>query len=129
MFSEGKTWQGFPKEHRMLRREEYRTVSQGGVGRHTLHFLVLSLEKSDGPTQIGITVSRKVGGAVQRNRVKRLLREFVRRNFSLLPASRYISIIAKKGSADLDYRQIFTELGFLISGQTDPGNSCSRRRS
>lgn len=129
MFSEGKVGQGFPKERRMIRREEFRTVSRCGDGRHTLHFLVLLLPKRDGPTQAGLTVSRKVGGAVQRNRVKRLLREFVRRNFSLLPGRRYISIIAKKGSADIDYRQICTELRFLISGHNDPGSSCSKRYS
>lgn len=124
MVSEGKTGQGFPKERRIISREYFRTVSRCGTGRHTLHFLVLQLPKNNGPTQAGITVSRKVGGAVQRNRVKRLLREFLRRNFFHLPGRHYISIIAKKGSADLDYRQVCKELRFLVNGRTDAGSSC-----
>jgi ribonuclease P protein component len=74
-------------------------------------------------------VSRKVGGAVQRNRVKRLLREFVRRNFARLPACRYISIIAKKGAAELDFQQVCKELRFLIGGQSEAGNPCSKNSS
>jgi len=34
--------------------------------------------KDDGPTRLGITVTRKVGGAVRRNRIKRLAREWFR---------------------------------------------------
>jgi ribonuclease P protein component len=124
MVSEGRSGQGFPKERRITKREGYRTVSRCGTGRHTSHFLVLKLPKNTDPSQAGITVSRKVGGAVQRNRVKRLLREFLRRNFSKLPERYYISIIAKKGSAELDYRQVCKELRFLINGRTDAGNSC-----
>jgi ribonuclease P protein component len=124
MVSEGKTGQGFPKERRITSRENFLTVSRCGTGRHTRHFLVLHLLKKNDPTQVGITVSRKVGGAVQRNRVKRLLREFLRRNFYHLPERCYISIIAKKGSADLDYRKVCKELRFLINGRTDAGSSC-----
>ncbi len=40
--------------------------------------------RDDGPVRIGFTVSRKVGGAVERNRVRRRLREIVR----LAPAHR-----------------------------------------
>jgi ribonuclease P protein component len=116
MVSEGRTGQGFPKERRITSREDFRSVSRCGTVRHTLHFLVLQLPKTNGPTQVGITVSRKVGGAVQRNRVKRLLREFLRRNFSHLPERCRLSIIAKKGSADLDYRQVCKELRFLVNG-------------
>jgi ribonuclease P protein component len=124
MVSEGRTGQGFPKERRITSREDFRTVSRCGTVRHTSHFLVLKLPKTKSPTQAGITVSRKVGGAVQRNRVKRLLREFLRRNFSYLPERCYLSIIAKKGSADIDYRQVCKELRFLVNGRTDAGNSC-----
>ena len=37
----------------------------------------------NGPPRVGFTVSKKVGNAVERNRVRRRLREIVRRNAAL----------------------------------------------
>ena len=48
-------------------------------------------------------MSRKVGGAVKRNRVKRLLREFFRQNKDRLPEGHDIVFIAKPDSITLDY--------------------------
>jgi ribonuclease P protein component len=60
--------------------------------------------------RIGITVSGKVGNAVTRNRLKRLIREFYRQNKGLfLP--RYYNIIAKQGAARLEFSGIIHELG------------------
>lgn len=47
-------------------------------------------------TRLGITVSKKVGCAVQRNRIKRLCREFFRCNRHRLKVKRDINLIAKR---------------------------------
>jgi len=57
-----------------------------------------------------MSVSKKVGGAVQRNRVKRLLREFFRLNKEQLPESSDILFIARTGSAQLRYATLSEEL-------------------
>ena len=49
-------------------------------------FVLQARERGDAaPSRFGFTVSKKVGNAVERNRVRRRLREIVRRNAALLP--------------------------------------------
>ncbi|MFQ5904399.1 MAG: ribonuclease P protein component, partial [Candidatus Binatia bacterium] len=55
-------------------------LSQGGRKIHTSHFVVISKTNDKGENRLGVTVSSRVGRAVVRNRIKRLLREFFRRH-------------------------------------------------
>ena len=49
-------------------------------------FVLQARQRNDAdPSRFGFTVSKKVGNAVERNRVRRRLREIVRRNAALLP--------------------------------------------
>jgi ribonuclease P protein component len=62
-----------------MQRADYLASSEFGVRRTTRFFIVLLRDRKDGgPTRLGITVTRKVGGAVRRNRIKRLAREWFR---------------------------------------------------
>ncbi len=57
-----------------------------------------------------MAVSRKVGGAVQRNRVKRLLRGYFRLNKDRFPQGHDIVFIAKPESTTLDFGTLTEEL-------------------
>lgn len=48
-----------------------------------------------GKTRLGITVSKKLGNAPQRNRIRRIVREGVRKNAALLPSGHDIVIVAR----------------------------------
>ena len=62
-----------------MRRGDFVASSEFGERRTTRFFIVLLRDRKDGgPTRLGITVTRKVGGAVRRNRIKRLAREWFR---------------------------------------------------
>lgn len=55
-------------------------------------------------------MTKKVGSAVQRNRIKRVVREVFRRNRELFPSSHDLVFIAKRGASDIDYGSLLSEL-------------------
>lgn len=70
--------------------------------------------------RLGMITTKRLGKAVRRNRVKRLLREFFRLHKGILPP-KDIVIIAKKGATNLSYAEVAAELAgvFLLSGERD----------
>ncbi len=81
---------------RAMRRADFARVTGSGRRVSTRYFLVfLERRYDDGPARLGITVTRKVGNAVRRNRIKRLVREWFRLRKPLLGA-RDIVVIAKR---------------------------------
>jgi ribonuclease P protein component len=106
----------FPSSYRLKKRREFNNAWNLGKKYHTNHFIIIILENKIGPTRLGITASRKVGGAVQRNRVKRLLREVFRINYPVIKHCVDFSIIAKKGSHSLGYEEVQSEIKHLLTG-------------
>ena len=102
--------QTFGKDERIRKRQDYLRIYQDGVRSHTRRFTIITCPNAGGRRRLGMTVGKKVGNAAQRNRMKRLLREFFRLNKSRLPASQDIVIIVKKGIAPLAYHDVYTEL-------------------
>ncbi len=104
----------FGKQERVRKRRDYLTIYQQGVREHSGHFTCLSCRNPAGGKRLGITVGKKVGTAVQRNRIKRLIREFYRLHKQRLPASRDIVIMAKSRAASLSNSEIRKELEMLF---------------
>ena len=79
-----------------LRRRDFSRVTQAGRRRSSRFFLVFGSQREDqGPARMGITVTRKVGNAVRRNRIKRLVREWFRQRRALITGLDLV-IIAKR---------------------------------
>jgi ribonuclease P protein component len=63
---------------------------------------------------LGVTVSKKVGTAVERNRVKRRIREWFRQNRGALPRNAAVVVIARRGAAEIGMAETERELGGLL---------------
>ena len=85
-----------------------------GKRHHTRHFVVIIKQNGLGITRLGVTVSKKAGNAVKRNRVKRLIREFFRLNNSKIPQGYDIVVTAKKDASYLDFWKTKDELEAIL---------------
>lgn len=95
---------GIAKQMRLRRRAEFLAVQAGGTKLHGRHVLAIAQRQSneargeDGRGRLGLTVTKKVGNAVVRNRIKRLLREWMRLH-GWVPAGWDLVLVAKDSAA------------------------------
>lgn len=91
---------GIRKEMRLRRRAEFLSVQANGLKVHGRHLLALARKRSDPELvgRLGITVTKKVGNAVVRNRIKRMLREWLRLH-GWVPKGWDIVLVAKDSAA------------------------------
>lgn len=100
----------FPRQERLRKRVDFLRLSHEGQKVHSTNFVILWKERSEPSVRLGVTVSGKVGNAITRNRVKRLVREFFRLNKDSFAPVDY-NIVAKQGAARLSFTEVSQELG------------------
>ncbi|OGP97792.1 MAG: ribonuclease P protein component [Deltaproteobacteria bacterium RBG_19FT_COMBO_46_9] len=103
-----------PKRERLLNRKDFVNLNRAGRRYLTEHFTVIFKKNGLDISRLGITVSKRVGKAVKRNRIKRLLREFFRLNKKIFPKGFDVIFIANKGAEGLVYWKIKEELSEII---------------
>ncbi len=82
---------------RVRKRAEFDRIQKGGARVTTRSFVLIVAGREDaGPARLGITASRKIGGAVIRNRAKRLVREAFRAVGELFPPGIDLVVIVRK---------------------------------
>lgn len=99
-----------PKSRRIRKRPEFLRLQRVGRRRAGRRFVVITEPVRTGGSRIGITASRHVGGAVVRNRVKRLVREFFRRHQHRIMPPQDVLVIARPAAASADYADVKREL-------------------
>jgi ribonuclease P protein component len=114
------------KDARVRKRREFLQIQNAGRRVATRHFLVVYLARS-GPTRLGITVTKKIGNAVVRNRIKRAVRESFRGCRATMAGGVSVVVIARDGSSALDTTATaaelvpaFTSLGARPSAEARP---------
>jgi ribonuclease P protein component len=103
----------FAAADRLHRSAEFLRLQRNGVRFQGPHFVVYAGSLDNDPTRsrLGVTVSRRIGNAVARNRVKRRVRECFRNAIRAeLPPLTSIVVIARAGAASLKSPAINDEL-------------------
>jgi len=106
---------GYSKQERLLKRGDYLSLNRDGKKYHRRYFLCIYKKGPGNRSRLGLTVSKKVGPAVTRNRIKRACREFFRLNKHLLGGAWDINLIAKKSAATAAREQVITCLQEIFS--------------
>jgi ribonuclease P protein component len=99
----------FPPTVRLRKRTEFLRLKDAAHKFASRGILVVWQENDLAHARLGVTVSKKVGCAVTRNRVKRFVREIFRNNRSLLPAVD-VNVIARSEAAIMDFHGLEQEL-------------------
>ena len=100
----------FPETLRLMRTSEFDRVKQRGHPERG-KFMVLGILaiQNSGVSRVGFITSRRLGSAVVRNRVRRRLREIVRKHQPDLREDFWIVLIARRDAADASYLSLEDE--------------------
>jgi ribonuclease P protein component len=103
------TCNSFPSAVRLRKRTEFIKLRNSVQKFASREILVVWQANDLAHARLGVTVSKKVGCAVTRNRVKRFVRETFRKNRLMLPAVD-LNVIARSEAASTDFHALQLEL-------------------
>jgi ribonuclease P protein component len=95
-----------PKRHRLTRSKEFTRVRRRGrsAGSPLLAVYVLPVRSTE--IRVGFSVSKKVGKAVVRNRVKRRMREVIRQQIPAMRHGQDVVVVARPPAAQATFRDL-----------------------
>ncbi|MBL0224652.1 MAG: ribonuclease P protein component [Geobacteraceae bacterium] len=99
----------FPPSFRLRKRSEFLGLKDAAQKFASRGILVVWQANTLSHARLGVTVSKKVGCAVTRNRIKRFVRETFRTNHCMLPAVD-VNVIARSESSNMDFHGLEQEL-------------------
>ncbi len=112
---------GFPRASRLLKHSDFDRVYKLGRRHFSTHMTMFYLPQAVGASQtdvspdktarVGFTVGRVLGGAVERNRIKRRLREAVRQRRAVLQGGIDVVINPKKSVLTVEFSALLEEVG------------------
>ena len=108
----GRRDERFPLRYRLGSNRNYRYVYRRGKSHPSRNLVLIHLKGRD--LKIGFSVSGKVGNAVTRNRIRRWLREDVRRMRTQMKCGKYV-FIARQGIVDATHDALTREVNRLLA--------------
>lgn len=108
--------QRFPRNSRLLKHADFQAVYRQGKKRISGNVIAFYLERADGAgPRIGFTVGKVLGGAVERNRIRRRMRAAVRHRLAEFSRSLDVVLHPRKSVLDLEFAALEKEIGGLFA--------------
>jgi len=107
----------FYKENHLRKKKDFEKVYNEGKQINCKYFICFILKNDLNLPRLGLTVSKKIGKAVIRNRVKRLLREIFRLNKHLIKEPVDIIINAKKNIIEADFQKLSKSYQYVLNAE------------
>lgn len=102
------------KRNRLKKNEDFQKVFKYGTSVANRQFVLYTLDQPENDElRVGLSVSKKIGNAVMRNRIKRLIRQVFLEEKERLKEKDYI-IIARKPASQLTYEETKKSLQHLF---------------
>ena len=104
-----------PRAHRLRRNAEIRHVRRSGHRCSHPLLLLFTQDNNRASARFAITVSRRVGNAVARNRVRRRIREAIRQHLENVPPGWDFLFVARGGAAVASYQELAEAVAELLN--------------
>lgn len=98
--------EGFSPLERIRKKKDFLFLYKKGNRYRGRYFILVYLSNNLSFSRMGVVVSKKIGNAVKRNKIKRWMRDLFRRNKDLLKFSIDIIIVAKKEIQDANWTNL-----------------------
>lgn len=106
----------FPRSFRLLKHADFQAVYQQGKKQFSSNMIAFYRDRGEaGGPRVGFTVGKVLGGAVQRNRIRRRMRAAVQRRLHELTRPLDVVLHPRKSVLELDFTSLEAELGKLFS--------------
>ncbi len=99
----------------LRRRADFEAVGRGGTARSTRLLVLRTLRTDRGESRVGLSTPRTLGGAVQRNRVRRRLRELLRTRLEAIGPGWDLLLIARPPAAEATQVELGAALDALVA--------------
>jgi ribonuclease P protein component len=102
----------FPKERRIRKRPEFQAIQSQGRRVVTDNFVLIVARAPtvDAAPRLGITVTKRVGNSVRRNRLKRMIRAAFQLEQGVLPPGYDLVVICRKDTISLSTQDVVAQL-------------------
>lgn len=94
------------KKHRIRKNMEFKKVYKIGKNYWNRNLVLYVSKNNLDNTRIGFTLTKKIGNAVTRNKVRRKMKEICRLNFNNIKEGYDLIFIAKKSTVNLSYDEL-----------------------